>query len=227
MKWIPLLAIAVALVGLVAVVPLQPSAVAGTGLSPAAPGVGTYLASPSSVGLPWQAPTAVPQSGPGTAGGSSALMPPSTADCSTSPAVPLCSTLGIPSCTSFGGIFCSVNVQGSRCSAGPGGTCSAANNIPGATGAKCSVRGPGVAGAPPSFCSTVGGICSSINGGDCSVQPQSFGHCSVMLGAGGVCTTFDNMSKCSIRPSPLPGGPGTCSTLLPTGAVVGGMMCFG
>ena len=180
-----------------------------------------------SAALLWQAPTAVPQ-GTGAGPGTSAFGPPTPGPCSTGPMVPLCSTLGIPMCTSGGGMFCSVNVQGTRCSAGGNGVCSASNMNTGVGGAKCSVRGPAVPGAPPSFCSTVGGICSSINGGDCSVQMESLGHCSVIQGAGGVCTTFDNMSLCSIRPDPTGvGGPGTCSTLLPNGSVGGGMICSG
>lgn len=227
MKGLSLFLFAVAVACALTVAPVQENALAGSGLAAAGPGTGSFHASPGSAALLWQAPTAVPQ-GTGAGPGTSAFGPPTPGPCSTGPMVPLCSTLGIPMCTSGGGMFCSVNVQGTRCSAGGNGVCSASNMNTGVGGAKCSVRGPAVPGAPPSFCSTVGGICSSINGGDCSVQMESLGHCSVIQGAGGVCTTFDNMSLCSIRPDPTGvGGPGTCSTLLPNGSVGGGMICSG
>lgn len=212
---------------------LAVAATVGLFLGPALDSAGAaYATAPSAAGATFAAPAsnagwlaasaAVVSAGPNQ----SCINPPTPNTCSTNPNQNVCSTLGMPTCSAVLPAFCSVNNQGGICSSGPNGACSA-TSLPGGDGAgKCSVRGPANEG-PSSFCSTFGGICSAVNGGDCSVQAESRGHCSVRKGNGGICTTFDNMSKCSIRPSTGGTGPGTCSVLSPTGEVQPGQICTG
>ena len=216
--------------GAFALFPVAKDAAAAPAWQSVTPAVAEAFSTSTSATIDWLAPSlaqsfAAIGGAAGTDGSGTSVQGSVEPRCSTTPLQPVCSTLGIPSCSSFGfpTFFCSVQIPNTLCSAiGPGNSCSAAA-VDG-DGAKCSTRNDG---DRSNFCSALlQGVCSSVSFGDCSAQsapgPQ---HCSVILGLGGTCTAFDDTAFCSVRPAPFE-GPGTCSVLTSMGPIPG-MICSG